>query len=96
MSAQDKQKRLPNYAVLDEDGVKRYARLTDLGVYDLLPSEQFWKDRQVYLREHGYLLRPRYSPSWEPSWKGTNRDPMFCEDSIRLIVSSYFNIGVLC
>ncbi|EIW54116.1 uncharacterized protein TRAVEDRAFT_74378 [Trametes versicolor FP-101664 SS1] len=82
MSAQDKQKRLPSYAVLDEDGVQRYARLTDQGVYNLTASELFWRDRQPYLDQHGYLLRPRYAPNWEPSWKGTSLDPMFCEDSI--------------
>ncbi|KAI0363590.1 kinase-like protein [Pilatotrama ljubarskyi] len=85
MSTLENQKRLPSHAVLDEDGVKRAARLTDQGVYDLLPSERFWQDRQPYLHEQGYLLRPRYSPKWKPSWKETNLEPTFCEDSIMLI-----------
>lgn len=91
MSAQERLKRLPNYAVLDEEGAKRQARLTDQGVYDLLPSELFWKEHQPYLSERGYLLRPRYSPSWEPSWKGTRLDSLFCEDSIMLIVGGSMN-----
>ncbi|CDO69429.1 hypothetical protein BN946_scf184791.g24 [Trametes cinnabarina] len=85
MSVSGKQRRLPNYAVLDEETARGYAELTSIGVYDLLPSERFWRERQPYLRQHGYELRPRYSPDWEPSWKGTLLDPTFCEDSIMLI-----------
>ncbi|KAI0629617.1 kinase-like domain-containing protein [Trametes polyzona] len=85
MSAQDKQKRLPNHAILDEWGVEEYGRLTEQGVYDLLPAELFWKDRQPYLHDRGYSLRPRYLPNWRPSWKGTRLDPTYCEDSIVLI-----------
>lgn len=31
----------------------------------------------------GYVLRPRLKPRRVPSWLGTNRDPDFCEGSIR-------------
>ncbi|KAI0669514.1 kinase-like domain-containing protein [Trametes maxima] len=85
MSAQARPKPLPSHAFLPDDVVERYARLTREGCYDLLPKELFWQHRQPYLRENGYLLRPRYSPEWRPSWKDTNLDPTFCEDSIMLL-----------
>ncbi|KAI0634040.1 kinase-like protein [Trametes polyzona] len=83
-SAQDKQKRLPRYAILDPENVERYAESTRSGRYALSASETFWKERYKYLLDHGYLLRPRYSPDWEPSWLGTNLDPYYCEDSVML------------
>ncbi|KAI0806721.1 kinase-like domain-containing protein [Fomes fomentarius] len=76
------QKRLPRHAILSDDAVERYARITQKGAYNLLPTERFWQERQQHLQRHGYLLRPRYSLRWQPSWIGTNWDPTFCEDSI--------------
>ncbi|EIW54128.1 kinase-like protein [Trametes versicolor FP-101664 SS1] len=84
MSAQEKQKRLPRYAVLEPENVEYYATSTRLGRYGLLPSEIFWNERYRYLEESGYVLRPRYAPNWKPSWSGTNLDPMYCEDAIML------------
>ncbi|KAI0351964.1 kinase-like protein [Trametes cingulata] len=84
MPAQDKQKKVPRYAILDPESVEQYAKSTRLGHYGLLPSEVFWRERYRYLEEAGYLLRPRYAPNWEPSWMGTNLDPTYCEDSIML------------
>lgn len=81
MSAAD-QKRLPRHALLSDEDVERYDRLTQMGVYKLVTSERFWRERQPHLQRHGYLLRPRYLPDWQPSWIGTNFAPMFCEDSI--------------
>ncbi|KAI0753329.1 kinase-like domain-containing protein [Daedaleopsis nitida] len=75
-------KRVPRHAILSDEAVRRYARTTQLGAYNLLPSELFWQERQPHLEQHGYLLRPRYSPSWRPSWTGTNLAPPLCEDSI--------------
>ncbi|EPQ57121.1 hypothetical protein GLOTRDRAFT_115170 [Gloeophyllum trabeum ATCC 11539] len=46
--------------------------------------EVFWRDHQPWLDERGYLLRPRYSPDWVPSWKGTNKDYTECEDGVGL------------
>ncbi|KAH9888338.1 kinase-like domain-containing protein [Cubamyces lactineus] len=89
MSVPEKQKRLPSYAILDEEAAQGYEQLTHQGVYDLLPTELFWQARQPFLYEHGYQLRPRYSPNWDPSWKGTRLDPTFCEDSIMLVVGNY-------
>ncbi|RPD57465.1 kinase-like protein [Lentinus tigrinus ALCF2SS1-7] len=79
------QKQLPRHAILNQDALALSARSTDLGAYDLSPSEHFWQARHSHLKQHGYSLRPRYSPDWKPSWLGTNRDPLFCEDSIRSI-----------
>ncbi|KAI0363835.1 hypothetical protein BV20DRAFT_1039723 [Pilatotrama ljubarskyi] len=35
----------------------------------LSPVEIFWRNRQPFFMSHGYTLRPRYRPGWEPSWK---------------------------
>ncbi|KAI0774951.1 kinase-like domain-containing protein [Trametes elegans] len=82
MSTPDKPKKLPNFAYLDDEGVERHAKRTREGFYDLFPHELFWQARYRHLLDRGYLLRPRYSPEWKPSWEGTSLDPMFCEDSI--------------
>ncbi|KAI8984969.1 kinase-like domain-containing protein [Trametes punicea] len=38
----------------------------------LSPVEIYWRDRQPFFAEHGYMLRPRYQSDWVPSWQ---RDP---------------------
>ncbi|KZW01255.1 hypothetical protein EXIGLDRAFT_603211 [Exidia glandulosa HHB12029] len=35
---------------------------------ELLPFELPWVHLQPFLREHGYELRARYQPDWQPSW----------------------------
>ncbi|TFK85937.1 kinase-like protein [Polyporus arcularius HHB13444] len=78
-----KQKRLPRHAIISDDrALARSARTTELGAYNLIPTEVFWQFRYSHLADHGYVLRPRYKPGWEPSWIGTNLEPEFCEDSI--------------
>jgi len=52
-------------------------------------GEAFWRENYQFLLDHGYQLRPRYSPNWVPSWIGTNKDPWNCEDGIYMEVSSY-------
>lgn len=79
--------RLPIYAVASAAEAERYAIGTQNGHYALSVAEKFWRDRYTYLRGAGYVLRPRYNPSWSPSWIGTNLVPTFCEDSILLIAS---------
>ncbi|OSC97563.1 kinase-like protein [Trametes coccinea BRFM310] len=86
MSAQASPRRLPHYVFADDEHVERYRRSTLKGDYDLIPSENFWKDRQQFLFDHGYTLRPRYWPDWRPSWLETNMHPIYCEDSIMLLV----------
>ncbi|KAI0669510.1 kinase-like domain-containing protein [Trametes maxima] len=85
MSAPTRQKRLPNYVYLSEENVEHYTQSTLKGNYNLVPSEVFWRERQQFLLDHGYILRPRYRPDWRPSWLGTNLRPTFCEDSILLV-----------
>ncbi|KAH9920134.1 uncharacterized protein B0H18DRAFT_1025266 [Fomitopsis serialis] len=46
----------------------------------LATHEQFWRDRQPWLQERGYMLRPRYRPDWKPSWLGTDKFYRDCED----------------
>lgn len=52
------------------------------GFYDLNSGELWWKDRYQVLLDHGYQLRPRHRPGWVPSWKDTDLNPVFCEDSM--------------
>ncbi|KAI0049758.1 hypothetical protein FA95DRAFT_1571003 [Auriscalpium vulgare] len=76
---------LPGYALLSPENVKLYEVATAEGIYNLTPAEKWWRDRWQMLASRGYKLRPRYHPSWKPSWVGTRVDPIFCEDSIILL-----------
>ncbi|KAF8120722.1 kinase-like domain-containing protein [Boletus edulis] len=51
---------------------------------ELDPREVWWRDRYEQLSNRGYLLRPRYSPQWVPSWKTSNKEWTDCEDGKRL------------
>ncbi|KAL6300708.1 hypothetical protein BKA93DRAFT_865912 [Sparassis latifolia] len=77
---------LPPYVFCSPEQAQNHAEQTRNGMYSLNTAEIFWRDRQPYLDERGYALRPRYHQNWSPSWQGTNMEPMFCEDSIRLII----------
>ncbi|OJT07915.1 hypothetical protein TRAPUB_1194 [Trametes pubescens] len=70
---------------LPTDAVERFQKLTREGTFNLSPKEQGWQARHRFLKDHGYLLRPRYSPGWKPSWIDTDYDPFYCEDSIVLL-----------
>ena len=48
--------------------------------------EVSWRDRQQWLRQRGYMLRPRYRTDWKPSWLGTDRFYRDCEDGQRTVV----------
>ncbi|EJF57672.1 hypothetical protein DICSQDRAFT_91991 [Dichomitus squalens LYAD-421 SS1] len=50
----------------------------------LSEREIWWRDHQVWLRERGYMLRPRYRPEWVPSWSSGQRQYYECEDGQRL------------
>lgn len=39
-----------------------------IGQGKLLPSEEHWAARYEFLRQSGYLLRPRYRPGWVAPW----------------------------
>ena len=48
--------------------------------------EMSWTKKYDFFLHHGYELRPRYSPEWEPSWKTNGKPPQQCEDYHRLPV----------
>jgi len=47
---------------------------------ELMEKEYYWRDRQKWLEERGYMLRPRYRAGWTASWIGTNKSSLECED----------------
>ncbi|KAJ7282659.1 hypothetical protein C8J57DRAFT_1499628 [Mycena rebaudengoi] len=55
----------------------------DLGPGErLFTPELFWRDHFDWLKESGYLLRPRFRPGWIPSWKvDPRKNRIRCEDS---------------
>jgi hypothetical protein len=63
------------------------------GSYDsnLGSNEYFWVDHQPFLLSRGYQLRPRYDPTWVPTWKQVKPKeiiPFFCEDGCGLLVGT--------
>ena len=46
----------------------------------LAQLEIWWAERQKTLEQAGYMLRPRYLPDWRPSWTGTDKFYLLCED----------------
>ena len=62
----------------------------------LSERETFWRDRYDWLKEHGYELRPRFRPGWTPSWQGTKRTIISCEDGMRLMVCSWLLAHFCC
>ncbi|KAJ6516869.1 hypothetical protein C8R47DRAFT_1268607, partial [Mycena vitilis] len=47
----------------------------------------FWRDSYSWLKERGYLLRPRYVPGWTPPWQSAMAKGIF-EDSVLPPVST--------
>ncbi|KAG8896484.1 hypothetical protein FRB99_008868 [Tulasnella sp. 403] len=41
-------------------------------------GELAWAERFEFLKSRGYLLRPRYSPGWQPTWE---EDDVFQENA---------------
>ncbi|KAF8548790.1 hypothetical protein OG21DRAFT_1470824 [Imleria badia] len=49
----------------------------------LYKEEIFWRDRYHFFRNKGYILRPRYHPEWQASWRfEANPIHALFEDSI--------------
>ncbi|KIK92411.1 hypothetical protein PAXRUDRAFT_829989, partial [Paxillus rubicundulus Ve08.2h10] len=46
----------------------------------LSEPEVWWSQHYEWLKDNGYLLRPRYAPDWTPSWRGTKKNWFLCED----------------
>lgn len=54
--------------------------------------EHFWRDHYFWLKESGYVLRPRYVPGWSAPWKGTKQYPRKFEESVMSPVRAiYYN-----
>ncbi|EIW87279.1 hypothetical protein CONPUDRAFT_116467 [Coniophora puteana RWD-64-598 SS2] len=49
----------------------------------LKEEEQWWASHHDWLASSGYQLRPRYTPGWVPSWKGSKKRWYDAEDGIR-------------
>ena len=65
----------------------------------LVPAESFWAEHYTYLLTMGFLLRPRYSPDWKPSWilpdGSTRPEPLsMFEDAYLLFVRPSISIQV--
>ncbi|KAH9931537.1 uncharacterized protein B0H18DRAFT_989848 [Fomitopsis serialis] len=59
---------------------------TRLSKGELKTEEYWWRDRQKWLEEQGYMLRARYKPDWMPSWKATHKPYWKCEDGQAIMV----------
>ena len=57
--------------------------------------EAWWSDRFDWLKDRGYLLRARYSPTWVPSWKNSTKVWFEHEDSRNLDVYPVFDDMIL-
>ena len=50
-------------------------------------TEIFWRDTSTWFKDQGYQLRPRFAPDWIPSWLGTSKFRLQCEDGHSLLMS---------
>ncbi|KAG6855620.1 hypothetical protein H0H87_000226 [Tephrocybe sp. NHM501043] len=55
------------------------------GKGQLTQIEVFWRKHCQFLKEQGYILRPRYQPDWKPSWLGTSNSFVDFEDGVTCI-----------
>ena len=46
----------------------------------LTEPELWWSQHYHWLKDSGYLLRPRYAPGWTPSWQNNKESWILCED----------------
>ncbi|KAF8508731.1 hypothetical protein BU17DRAFT_77924 [Hysterangium stoloniferum] len=59
-------------------------------------GEVYWRDRQEWLAECGYLLRGRYNRNWRPSWERRGKHPRFFEDGWPTpITRAYFTMDAM-
>ncbi|KAH9954063.1 kinase-like domain-containing protein [Russula dissimulans] len=52
----------------------------------LFNSEEWWRDHYHHIKLNGYLLRPRYSPDWQQSWKRSGKAFFSAEDGRPIIL----------
>ncbi|KAG6815516.1 hypothetical protein H0H87_001035, partial [Tephrocybe sp. NHM501043] len=55
------------------------------GKGQLTQIEVFWRKHCQFLKDQGYILRPRYQPDWKPSWLGTSNSFVDFEDGVTCI-----------
>jgi hypothetical protein len=62
----------------------------------LVMTERWWRDRYDEIAEHGYKLRPRYHPQWQPSWRESGKTFYTVEDGqptiVRVLHSSFASL----
>ena len=63
-----------------------YNKPRDRQAGTLVQTEQWWGERYDEIAEHGYKLRPRYHPKWQPSWLKSGKDFYTVEDGQPTIV----------
>ena len=55
---------------------------------DTLPkNEVFWRNKFTWFKDQCYQLCPCFSPDWIPSWKGTSKTRLQCDNGYPLLVS---------
>ncbi|KAJ3846558.1 hypothetical protein EV368DRAFT_88825 [Lentinula lateritia] len=54
-------------------------------------SEEWWIGHFEYLKEHGYMMRPRYRPGWQPSYIPGSFGSLYAEDAQRTPVRLHAN-----
>ncbi|KAJ7162139.1 kinase-like domain-containing protein, partial [Mycena filopes] len=69
----------------NEQQLSILAQITQRDVDQLLPLEIFWREAYSWLKESGYLLRPRYSPDWTAPWIKTGGDRSEFEEGALMI-----------
>lgn len=81
---------MPSFSTVDNAAI---APSREVGA--LVPTEQWWRDRYNEIAEHGYKLRPRYHPNWQPSWLKSGKDFYTVEDGqatiVRVAVITFFS-----
>ena len=65
-----------------------HARLPTGTIVTLFRNEEWWRDQYYDIYNSGFALRPRYHPTWEPSWVATGKDVFSVEDGQPSIVSN--------
>ena len=59
---------------------------------DTLPkNEVFWRNKFTWFKDQCYQLCPHFAPDWIPSWKGTSKTRLQCENGYPLLVSFLWN-----
>lgn len=46
----------------------------------LFTAEVYWREHYSWLKDQGYVLRPRYHPEWVASWKDERNGWIYSED----------------